>query len=157
MKEIKYFEDKVWGLIKNAQEKKDSKMIDQLSPILQEIDTVKKQTAKIEDMIKNIEDGGSSEFIGAKKMVSWEVTDGAIGQNYLSVTKARKEGLVPELGIEFEVETSVGQKFRTDITAGRLRERGEVADFYKKANVKEGDMVLWKEIGPNRYHLSKGE
>jgi DNA-directed RNA polymerase subunit RPC12/RpoP len=89
-------------------------------------------------------------------MVSWEITEGAIEQNYLSIAKPKKARLIPADGSEFEVETSEGQVFRTDIIVGRLRERAEIRKFYKMANIKPGDKVVWREIVPfKRYHLSK--
>lgn len=154
MKEIDDLERSVWELIKRSTETKDLKMLGRLNPIAQDIDRVKKEIEKIKQTINSIEGGEKGEV--DEKMVSWEITEGAIEQNYLSITKPKKARLIPADGSEFEVETSEGQVFRTDIIAGRLRERAEIRKFYKMANIKPGDKVVWREIVPfKRYHLSK--
>jgi len=156
MKEIRYLEEKIWSLMRIAIEKKESKRIGQLNTIVQDIERIKKETQKLEHAIESIE---SDKFEESQKSVSWEITEGAIRQNYLSITKAIKHGLIPLDGREFEVETSVGQVFKTDalLPANRLRERGKIAEFYQKSKIKPGDKVLWREIASLKYHLSKLE
>ena len=66
-----------------------------------------------------------------------------------------KAGLLPEKG-EFEVKTSTGRAFKTDVTSYHLRERGEIAKFYREAKIKAGDQVEWREVKANEeYFLSK--
>ncbi len=156
MKEIRYLEEKIWNLMKISIEKKESKRIAQLNTIVQDIERIKKEAQKVEHAIENIE---SNKFEESEKSTSWEITQGAIKQNYLSITKAIKNGLIPTDEREFEVETSVGQVFKTDALspANRLRERGKIAEFYQKSKIKSGDKVLWREVAPLRYHLSKLE
>lgn len=154
MKEIEDIERSVWELIKHSTDTKDLKMLSRLNPVAQDIDRVKKEIEKIKQTINSIERGEKSEV--DEKMVSWEITEGAIEQNYLSITKPKKARLIPAEGSKFEVETSDGQIFTTDIIAGRLRERGRIREFYRRANIKPGDKVVWREITPfKRYHLSK--
>jgi len=62
---------------------------------------------------------------------------------------------LPDDGKEFEVETSAGFSFRTMITANMLSERGKTGQFFRRAGVKTGDKVIWREIGPYRYHIAK--
>ena len=94
---------------------------------------------------------------GPEKLEYCEITEGAIKQNYLSITKLKKSGLIPTDGREFEVKTSVGLTFRTValFPQNRLRARGEINEFYEKAGIKPGDKVVWREVGPYKYHLSK--
>lgn len=158
MKELKDIEEKISELIKEANENKDWKKINQLGSIARDIDQVKKEIKKIQDAIDRIEKPNS--MIGGQKFVesvSWEVTNGAIKQNYLITTKARKAGLLPPTGQQFEVETSCGQIFQTDELPNynRLRERGKISEFYEKVGIRAGDKVIWTEIGPNRYYLEK--
>jgi hypothetical protein len=154
MKEINDLERSVWELIKHSTETKDLKMLGRLNPIAQDIDRVKKEIEKIKQTINSVERGEKGEV--DKQMVLVEITDGAIRQNYFSITKPLKAGLIPTDRSEFEVETSTGKTFTTDITMGRLRERGEIAEFYKRENIKPGDKVVWREIVPFKsYHLSK--
>ena len=156
MKEIEDLERSVWELIKRSTETKDLKMLARLNPIAQDIDRIKKEIDKIKQTINSIE-GGEKDEVDEIKMVSWEITKGAIEYDYLSITKPKKARLIPADGTEFEIETSEGQVFRTEIIQpGRLRERGEIKKFYKMANIKPGDKVVWQEIIPfKRYRLSK--
>ncbi len=154
MEEIEDIERRVWELIKSSYETKDLKMLSRLNPIAQDIDRVKKEIEKIKQTINSIVAGEKGEV--DEKMVSWEITEGAIKQNYLLIAKPKQARLIPADGGEFEVETSEGQVFTTDIIQGRLRKRGEISKFYKKAKIKPGEKVVWREIVPSkRYHLSK--
>lgn len=89
------------------------------------------------------------------KSVEVEITEGALSQNYLPLTKMKKKNLLPTDGKELLIETAVGFSFRTGITANMLSARGKTAEFYRKAGVKAGDKILWREIGPSKFHLSK--
>jgi hypothetical protein len=66
-------------------------------------------------------------------------------------------GLVPTDGSDFEVETSEDQHFKTRalVPENRLKERGTIREFYEKAKIRGGDKVIWQEIGPRKYRLSK--
>lgn len=154
MEQIRDLEERVWGLIKIATENKDSKRIGQLNSIAQDIERIKREAERIEHSIDSIEKPDLTE---PEKSVSWEITEGAITHSYLSITRVKRFGLIPTDGSEFEVETSVGQIFKTValFPENRLRARREIHEFYEKAMIKSGDKVVWREIGPYKYHLSK--
>ena len=68
----------------------------------------------------------------------------------------KKKNLLPTDGKSFLVETSVGFSFQTSITNNNmLSVRGEIREFYEKAGVRSGDKIIWRQIGPSKYHLSK--
>ncbi len=154
MKEIDDFEKKVWGLIETAIKKKDSSRLGQLNSIAQDIERIKRDIERIEYNLDSID---NAVHPGPEKLDYWEITEGAIKHSYLPVTKAKKGGLIPIDGREFEVKTSVGQTFRTValFPVNRLRARGEIKEFYEKAGIKPGDKVVWREVSPYKYHLSK--
>jgi hypothetical protein len=152
--ELTALEEEVWNQMKTAQENRDSVKIGKLSNMAQEIEKIKKDVENIRISLQLIKE---DKLEGSERSVSWEITDGAIKQNYLSITRLIKSKLIPLDGSEFEIETSEGQRFKTValIPANRLRERGKIAEFYKKGKVKAGDKILWQEIDSHKYRLIK--
>lgn len=86
-----------------------------------------------------------------------EVTQGMINQNLLTLTDHLKAGRVHggEL-LVIECQPS-GARFKTDIVpnGNKLRERGEIARFYRDAGVKSGDIVVLVESEKGRWILRK--
>lgn len=150
MRNIDELEREIWQQIAIATQKRDSAKIAFLNALAQDVEKVKKDMERIERALVEPQspppDG---------KSVVFEITEGALNQNYLPLTRIRKNNLIPTDGKDFEVETSAGFSFRTAITANMLSERGKTGQFFKKAGVKAGDKVIWREIGPYKYHLAK--
>jgi hypothetical protein len=150
MRNIDELEREIWQQIAVATQKRDSAKIAILNALAQDVEKLKREMEKIERALVEPQspppDG---------KSVVFEITEGALRQNYLPLTKIRKHNLIPTDGKEFEVETSAGFSFRTMITANMLSERGKTGQFFRKAGVKAGDKVIWREIGPYKYHLAK--
>jgi hypothetical protein len=150
MKSIDELKREIGLQIKSAQEGEDWAKVTKLGTLGQELKKVKEEIERIEKAISAPQvippDGRSVEV---------EITEGALSQNYLPLTKMKKKNLLPTDGKEFLVETAVGLSFRTGITANMLSARGKTAEFYRKAGIRAGDKVIWREIGPSKYHLSK--
>ena len=152
MKKVDELEREIWQQIAAATQKRDSAKIGILNALAQDVEKVKREVEKIERALVEPQspppDG---------KSVVLEVTDGALRQNYLSLTKIRQHNLIPTNGEEFLVETSVGLSFRTKVSdnGNWLAARGKTGHFYRKAGLKGGDKILWSEIGPYKYHLAK--
>jgi uncharacterized protein involved in outer membrane biogenesis len=151
MKSIEELEREIGLQIKSAQEEKpiDWTKVINLGVLGQELAKMKEQIVRIEKTIS-----APQVFPPDGKSVEVEVTEGALNQNYLPLTKMKKKNLLPTDGKEFLVETAFGS-FRTRITANMLSARGNTAEFYRKAGVKAGDKIIWRETGPRQYHISK--
>ncbi len=152
MKRIDELEREIGLQIKSAQEEKEINWakVTNLGILGQELKKVKEEIERIEKAISAPQvlplDG---------KSVQVEITEGALSQNYLPLTKMKKNRLLPTDGKPFHVETSVGFSFQSTITSNMLSARGKTREFYQKAGVRAGDKIIWREIGPSKYHLSK--
>jgi hypothetical protein len=92
------------------------------------------------------------------RTISVSITEGMIKQNLLTLTEAKKRGLV-KIGEHFAIETDQGECFETQmVKAGnRLRERSQIARFYKHHDAEDGDRVTLQEIKPGYWKLSFDE
>ncbi|MGP8153957.1 MAG: hypothetical protein ACLQBQ_07445 [Smithella sp.] len=150
MKKIDELEREISLQIKSAQEEKDWAKVTNLGNLGQALKKVKEEIQRIEQAIS------SPEVLSLdSKSVEVEITDGALSQNYLPLTKMKKNNLLPTDGKLFLVETSVGFSFQTGMTGNMLKARGKTRDFYEKAGVRPGDKIIWRQTGPYKYHLSK--
>ena len=150
MKRIDELEREIGLQIKSAQEGKDWAKVTNLGNLGQALKKAKDEIQRIEQAISATQDLPLD-----GKSVEVEITEGALSQNYLPLTKMKKNNLLPIDGRSFLVETSVGFSFSTDITGNMLKARGKTRDFYQKAGVRAGDKIIWRQIGPYKYHLSK--
>jgi len=148
MKNADELEREIWQQIAAATQKRDSAKIAILNALAQDVEKVKREVEKIERALSPPPDG---------KSVVLEVTEGALRQNYLSLTKIRLHNLLPTNEEEFLVETSVGLSFRTRVSdnGNWLAARGKTGQFYRKAQLRPDDKIIWKEIGPHKYYLGK--
>ncbi len=150
MANIKTLEEVIWRDIRLATEKKDSKRLAALNSLAQRLERLTIELEKIAG-----EFGGtlppSTEVIGDSVVI--EVTDGAIRQNYLSMTKPIKENFVPTDGSLFEVRASTGQIFKAKLTGNMLNARAEIRKFYQRAGVVPGQKVVFRRTEPGRYFL----
>ncbi len=151
MKSIDELEKEIGLQIKSAQEEKDWAKVTNLGTLGQALKKVKEEIERIGKAIS----APQSLPLG-RESVEVEITEGALRQNLLSITKMKKKDLIPTDGKSFLVETSVGFSFQTSITNNTmLSVRGKIREFYEKAGVKAGDKIIWRQIGPSKYHLSK--
>ncbi len=93
------------------------------------------------------------------RAIQIEITAGDIRQRLLRLAKLRKAGFHLPEGRQLTVEAvaSTGTtRFKTTVAEPpRLRARSEVAAFYKGAGVRSGDLILFEEVGPDTYRISK--
>ena len=84
------------------------------------------------------------------------VTQGEINQNLLTLTDARRRGLI-RIGEPFKIRLPDGQLFETELVhpGNKLRERGRIGEFYRQHKIKPGDNVLLEEIEPGLWTLNK--
>ena len=86
-----------------------------------------------------------------------EVTDGMTRQNLLTLTPHLKSAKV-KVGEQFVTEAQPsGRRFATTLLekGNKLQGRGEIARFYRDANLNGGDCVLLTEAAPGRWTLKK--
>ena len=85
-----------------------------------------------------------------------KVTGGCIRQNLLILTHQIRMGFI-RIGEEMEIEMHDGKKFVTDVVekGNKLRERGEIARFYRENHVNEGDYVVLEEVSLGKWLLRK--
>ncbi|MGA2526663.1 MAG: hypothetical protein ABSF79_08630 [Smithellaceae bacterium] len=150
MKRIDELEREIGLQIKFAQEGKDWAKVTNLGILGQELKKAKEEIERIEKVIS------APQVLPLEgKSVEVEITKGALSQNYLPLTKMKKNNLLPTDGKSFFVETSVGFSFSTEITGNMLSARGKTREFYEKIGIRAGDKIIWRQIDPYKYHLSK--
>lgn len=94
---------------------------------------------------------------GTARELPIEVTEGMIRQNLLTLTPHVKRGRIM-IGEELTIEAlPSGERFTTVLlqNGNKLRARGEIAQFYRDARVKNGDYVVLAEIAPRHWTLAK--
>ena len=93
------------------------------------------------------------------RAIQIEITAGDIRQRLLRLAELRKAGFHLPEGRQLTVEAvaSTGTtRFKTTVAEPpRLRARSEIAAFYKGAGVRSGDLILFEEVGPDTYRISK--
>lgn len=84
------------------------------------------------------------------------VTQGEINQSLLTLTDARKRGLI-RIGELFKIRLPDGQQFETELVhpGNKLRERGRIGEFYRQYSIKPGDYILLEEIEAGLWALTK--
>jgi hypothetical protein len=152
MKSIEELEREISLQLKIAQEKKEWAKVTNLGLLGQSLTKVKDELERIDKSIFPSQHAP----LDNEESVEVEITEGAIRQNVLSIAKMKRRGLIPTDGKSFNIETSMGDSFQTNITNNSmLSARGKIREFYKKAVIVGGDRIIWKQIGPSHYHLSK--
>jgi len=135
--------------------------------LLEEIDGVKKLKTAAERLREGMEElrdrlgisGGSLNICNSKnkgglRTIKIEITDGMIRQSLLSMTDAKKRGLV-KVGEQFQLKMPGGLAFETELIepGNKLRERGRIKAFYDEHKIKPGDFVVLKEIEPGTWDI----
>lgn len=89
---------------------------------------------------------------------SIEISQGMINQSLLSLTKAKKNGLV-KVGERMVIHPPEGSAFETKISkiGNRLEARGRIGAFFLEHGVEEFDQVVLEEIKPKHWKLSVDE
>jgi uncharacterized protein (DUF3084 family) len=179
---IEHLLESAMSAVKAAAERRDVHALQQLTRRSQRLNELKDCVMEVDQEVRDLEGGAASESttngglvpdrsvtsaagresIGlardsnAHRMVI-EVTQGMINQNLLTLTDHVRVGRIrPGAELKIEAKPS-GRRFSTDLLSNgnRLRERGEIASFYRDARVRAGDRVLLTEVSPNHWTLEK--
>lgn len=92
------------------------------------------------------------------RRIRTSITQGEINQNLLTLTDARKRGLIG-MGEQFRIRLPDGQEFETELAqpGNKLRERGRIREFYEQQKIKPGDHVILEEVSSGTWTLTKGQ
>jgi hypothetical protein len=151
--------------ISEAASAHDLAAIQRLSRKAAELHELKEQVASIQRRITSLTvDEVISDPVAARQQsngrnreLAIEVTGGDLRQNLLKLTPYIKRGKI-KVGEEMMVEAlPSGERFQTVVSekGNKLRARGEIARFYRDAEVKAGDYVLLTEVALGRWSLKK--
>lgn len=90
------------------------------------------------------------------RRITIEVSEGMLNQSLLTVTDARKLGIV-SLGERLKVTLPGGVSFETEVVepGNRLRERGLIRSFYRDQRIEAGDYVVLSEVARGEWTLEK--
>ncbi len=120
-------------------------------------DTLRKVAALFRDAVAGTAGELSDQSFrkeGGLRIIIVHVTEGMINQSLLTLTDARKAGLV-SLGETFQVTLLGGETFTTTLIepGSKFRERAMVRAFYERQQVQPGQKVLLKEVEPGKWIL----
>lgn len=152
--DITKIEKRLWEKLGQATQAKDAKRVSYYNGLALELEDVKRRIATITTALDAPDSMSSMAPVAETNAVMWEVTDGALKESYLSVTKAVKAGLIDKRQ-EYEIGTSTQQTFTSGVTAAMLSERAEIKKFYQLAEIKRGAMVKLERRGANKLFLSR--
>ena len=141
---------------------------DSLSDWVVDLAKLRKRLADTELNLKSIEvflidvtdevdsgpDESSKSKSGNRKLII-EVSNGMRKQSLLTLSSARKSGLV-RVGEEFVITPSpANTSFKTELVypGNRLKERGQIRKFYEANKIKCGDSVVLEEKEPGKLVL----
>ena len=159
MKQIDGLMAKAWDDLKEAADKKDSASLNPLNGRMAELGKMKKD---LQVIITRIQEMSALPPIGLAKSSSGlrkiriKVTQGMINQNLLTLTEAKRNGIV-RTRENFTIETLPNHKKFTSFlerVGNKLQERGAIAHFYRSADVHAGDVVELTELTPGVWQLA---
>jgi len=113
-----------------------------------------------DDAIGTLVDSLKKSTIGVSnkrtRRIRTSISQGEINQNLLTLTQARKRGLI-RLGEQFRIILPNGQDFETELVqpGNKLRERGRIREFYEEQNLKPDDYVVLEEVSAGTWTLTK--
>jgi hypothetical protein len=112
----------------------------------------------ISERVAGFEPGSTTRTETGLRSITLEVTEGMINQNIISLTAARKLGVV-YLGERMKIELPDGTEFETEVIepGNRLRERGLIRAFFQKENIAPAEKILLAEQSHGNWRLSKVE
>jgi len=102
-------------------------------------------------------EAGEPVSVGNSESKSFTITisQGALKQRLLKLSEGISKGLLTA-GQVIEIKLPDGQQFTTKVMSdNRLQDRGHIANFYAKEDVKPGDSVLVSEVQPGLWSLKK--
>jgi hypothetical protein len=162
MKQIEGLMAKVWDDLKEAADKKDSAALAPLNGRMAELAKMKKDLQGIITRVQEMGDIKKVAFSapgpGLRK-IRIKLTQGMINQNLLTLTQARRNGIV-QLGETFRIEALPNHRnFVTTLerVGNKLRERGFIAEFYRAAGMQAGDIVEMIEVSPGSWQLKRAQ
>jgi len=131
------------------------RILDELDQALRHLDEVQRGI----DRLGAPRDGPDSPTIPSTpspRKIVISVSQGMINQNLLTLTSARKRGLVRS-GEQFIVTLPNGRQFKTDLcpSGNKLRERGQIRAFYEEAQIRCGERVILVESEPQHWRLMR--
>lgn len=107
---------------------------------------LKKELADISDAIYGPEDIEDQADRLGLRTIRVRLSEGMINQNLLTLTTARKRGVVKKWE-KMEIHPEGAEAFTTDIVSpgNRLRERSRIKEFYLKKKASAGDTIILVE------------
>jgi hypothetical protein len=93
---------------------------------------------------------------GRKRRFEVPITGGALRHMYLVVTPGVEANYItPDQPLTIVLPD--GQQFETRVMTpqNRLQERGKVRAFYEAAQIQAGDVVVFEEVSPHAWDISK--
>ena len=117
---------------------------------------IEEALSSISERVAGFEPGSTTKTEAGLRSIVLEVTEGMINQNIISLTAARKMGVV-YLGERMKIVLPDGTEFETEVIepGNRLRERGMVRAFFQKENISPEDKILLAEQSHGNWRLSK--
>jgi len=159
--EIEELLTELQSLIAQAAKKADFGLTAKLSQNAKELEVMKGQIKDIKARLgilkKNLSGNPMPEASTGKfRKLFCEVTGGCVRQNLLTLTRQIQRGVI-KVGETMEIELPDGKRFITDVVekGNKLRERGEIARFYRENHIIEGSYVVLEEISLGKWLLRR--
>ena len=147
--------------IAEAAQQGDLSLVESLTKKASELRAIQNQAAALESRLVALTNGSkignpNRDQSPALRELPVTVTGGMIRQNLLTLTDAIKRRAIG-VGEKLVIETPNGEQFETILleTGNKLQERGLIGKFYRDYSVRDGDIVLLREITPGRWRLLK--
>ncbi len=155
---MKLTKEYLLGQISESAKKSDLPSLFRAVDALREVVDLDAQEAAIEQRKREIEDSVFLKKAQQPKLrkIYCQTTGGCLRQNLLTLTRPIQLGKI-KVGERLCVTLPDGSTFNTDVShqGNKLRERGEIARFYRDYNVREGDYVVLEETSVGKWNLRK--
>lgn len=88
------------------------------------------------------------------RRISVDITEGMLNQSLLTLTKAKKMGIV-RVDERFVIQPPEGAPFETKLlrVGNRIKERGRIGAFYEDEKIEDLDRVILEETKPKHWKL----
>lgn len=99
--------------------------------------------------------GEKTETTGGFRRMQIEITQGMINQKYISLTEAKKRGLV-EIGEKFRIDAGSGSVVETILInpGNKFQNRSFVQEFFDKSQARVGDLLELTEVQKGAWRMS---
>jgi hypothetical protein len=154
----------VYSEIADAAKRQDLSSISRLVSKAGQLEELRNQHRAVQGRIASLRNTGEDKNLASNERdplnlreFAVEVTEGMKRQNLFTLTSHVKRGRI-KTGEQLIIEAlPSGKRFQTELLdqGNRLRARGEIAQFYRDANVNDGDYVLLTEVAPGIWTLRK--